>query len=224
MKILPIIHKDAEQTISKSYITDQFKKAGLTVKSISTDEIGTGTKIQASDGTTYTVLIYGDVDGDGYVDTFDAGAIIRHYVFEGNYTLTGVYKLAAMLDEDDEIDTFDAGKIVQFYVGNRNDLVTNEPVSDKEKDTTAPVISLNGSNIVSVNLGSTYTDAGATAIDNVDGNITSKIKVSSNVNTSKVGTYYVTYTVSDNAGNTATNTRKVEVVDYLASIEITRTN
>jgi len=85
-------------------------------------------------------------------------------------------------------------------------------------DTTAPVITLVGSPTVTVILNSAYTDAGATATDNVDGNITSSITVSGTVNTNLKGTYTLTYSVKDAAGNTGTATRTVKVVnsaDYL---------
>ena len=80
-------------------------------------------------------------------------------------------------------------------------------------DTTAPVITISGANSVDVDLGTTYNDAGASATDANDGDLTSSITVSSNVDTSTVGTYTVTYTVSDAAGNQATETRTVNVVD-----------
>ena len=80
-------------------------------------------------------------------------------------------------------------------------------------DTTAPVITISGANPVDVDLGTTYNDAGASATDANDGDLTSSITVSSNVDTSTVGTYTVTYTVSDAAGNQATETRTVNVVD-----------
>ena len=80
-------------------------------------------------------------------------------------------------------------------------------------DTTAPVITITGANPVDVDLGTTYSDAGATATDSYDGDLTSSITVSSNVDTNTVGTYTVTYTVSDAAGNQATETRTVNVVD-----------
>ena len=51
-------------------------------------------------------------------------------------------------------------------------------------DTTAPVITITGANPVEVDLGSTYSDAGATAADSYDGDLTSSITVSSNVDTS----------------------------------------
>ena len=70
-------------------------------------------------------------------------------------------------------------------------------------DTTPPVITLLGSSPVNIELGSTYTDAGATAADNIDGDITANIVTVNPVNPDLVGTYSVTYNVSDAAGNAA---------------------
>ncbi len=81
-------------------------------------------------------------------------------------------------------------------------------------DTTPPVITRLGSSPVTKEFGSTYTDAGATALDDVDGDITSSIVAVNPVNTSLLGVYTVTYNVSDAAGNPATQvTRTVNVVD-----------
>jgi surface protein len=93
-------------------------------------------------------------------------------------------------------------------------------------DTTAPIITLNGQAIATVNLNSTYTDAGATALDDVDGDLTSSIVTTGVVNTSIEGNYVITYTVSDSAGNTATTSRQVIVEDdgnpvYLAENGVT---
>jgi hypothetical protein len=79
-------------------------------------------------------------------------------------------------------------------------------------DITPPVITILGSNPVTIIQGSPYNDAGAIAIDNVDGDITSSIQATNNVNTNVVGTYSVIYTAFDNAGNIATATRTVYVV------------
>lgn len=79
-------------------------------------------------------------------------------------------------------------------------------------DTTPPVITLLGSPTVNVTVGGSYTDAGATAFDNVDGDITSKIVTVNPVNTLVPGIYIVTYNVSDAAGNAAAQvTRTVNV-------------
>ena len=55
--------------------------------------------------------------------------------------------------------------------------------------------------------------AGVTAFDKQDGDITANIKVVSDVNTSVVGTYEVTYTVSDKDGLTTTKKSTVKVVE-----------
>ena len=60
-----------------------------------------------------------------------------------------------------------------------------------------------------------YTDAGATASDNIDSDITSSIVVTGlPINNTTVGNYTISYDVSDSAGNNAaTVTRIVEVKD-----------
>ena len=78
-------------------------------------------------------------------------------------------------------------------------------------DTEKPVLKLKGNDNITVYQNATYVDAGATATDNRDGDITSKIEVSNKVDTSKIGTYTVTYTVKDSSGNTASITRTVNV-------------
>ncbi len=71
-------------------------------------------------------------------------------------------------------------------------------------DTEAPIITLNGASTIDVEQGNTYIDQGATASDNIDGDITADIIVGGDiVDTNVVGTYILTYNVSDNAGNAA---------------------
>ena len=92
-------------------------------------------------------------------------------------------------------------------------------------DTLAPTITIRGTSPATVTVGSLYADAGATALDNVDGDLTSSIIVTSTVNTSIIGTDTVTYTVSDSAGNAAAPvTRTVDVVAASASTALIATN
>ena len=72
-----------------------------------------------------------------------------------------------------------------------------------------PVISLIGQSEISLELGKSYTDAGATASDNIDGDISGSIIISSDVDVNNVGTYSVTYNVSDTAGNLADEVTRV---------------
>ena len=78
-------------------------------------------------------------------------------------------------------------------------------------DTVLPVITLNGASTINLKVGETYTELGAKATDNLDGDISSKIITTGTVNTKVAGTYTITYTVSDTAGNVATITRTIKV-------------
>lgn len=80
-------------------------------------------------------------------------------------------------------------------------------------DTTKPIITIIGLNPVTIAKGATYTDAGATATDNKDGNITSRITVSGTVNTNSKGTYYLNYDVSDSSGNKANTVIRTIIVN-----------
>jgi hypothetical protein len=77
-------------------------------------------------------------------------------------------------------------------------------------DTTAPVITRIGNASIVVAWGASYTDAGATATDNVDSSVT--VTPSGSVNTAVPGTYTITYNARDAANNSATPvTRTVTV-------------
>jgi hypothetical protein len=111
------------------------------------------------------------------------------------------------------IYTGHAGPATGNWVSNGNGvglLSFSEPLI---VDTTPPVITLLGSNPFTLNQGATYTEPGATATDNVDGNLTSSIVINASaVNTAVPGDYPVTYNVTDVAGNAATQvTRTVHV-------------
>jgi hypothetical protein len=82
---------------------------------------------------------------------------------------------------------------------------------DTVADTTAPTITLNGSAAMTLNVGDTFSDPGATATDDVDGDLTSSITTDAYVDTSVAGSYLVTYTVTDSSGNSATAERSVVV-------------
>ena len=97
--------------------------------------------------------------------------------------------------------------------------------SDKSEDvdTVAPVITLQGDATVDLPYNQTYTDAGATASDNVDGAVT--VTTSGTVDSSMIGQYTITYMATDAAGNEATKTRTVNVVDVTApTITVTGDN
>jgi len=113
----------------------------------------------------------------------------------------------------------DGSGITYSYDNNGNILNKTIAAAGTVADTTNPVITLLGTSPLTIAQGSIYTDAGATAADNVDGNITANIVTVNPVSTATVGTYTVTYNVSDAAGNAATQvTRTVNVTDQTAPV------
>jgi hypothetical protein len=91
-------------------------------------------------------------------------------------------------------------------------------------DGTAPVITRDGDASISLELGTAYTDAGATATDSLDGELTSSISTSGTVDVNTEGTYTITYDVSDSAGNAATQvTRTVAITPDVTVPVITLT-
>ena len=79
-------------------------------------------------------------------------------------------------------------------------------------DAVPPVLTLVGDAAIEIDSGVSYRDGGATALDNIDGDITGDITVTGAVNTAVVGNYTLTYNVSDFAGNPAVSvTRTVTV-------------
>lgn len=70
-------------------------------------------------------------------------------------------------------------------------------------DKIAPVITLKGNWTDSLELGKSYTDPGATALDDREGDISSRIIRTGSIDSSKVGVYQLCYNVADNAGNNA---------------------
>lgn len=94
--------------------------------------------------------------------------------------------------------------------------VTRVVTISLSEDTTNPVITLNGPSTIEVIQGASYVEAGATATDNRDGNITANLTIagdSVNTSASPGTTFVITYNVSDAAGNSAIEvTRSVSII------------
>jgi len=85
----------------------------------------------------------------------------------------------------------------------------------KKEDATAPIVTLNGKATEQSILNATWTDAGATATDEEDGNL--DVTVTGAVDKNLAGVYEITYSATDAAGNTGTATRKVTVYNEAAA-------
>ena len=163
--------------------------------------------VTAMDGM-FSNLTLSTTNYDAILTGWSALSVQKNIVFDGGNSL---YSPAVQDERDILTDVFnwkiiDGGPVGGF-------------------DTTPPVITLIGVNpqIIEVNL--TYTELGATARDNVDGELTSSITIdSSEVDTSIIGSYNVSYTVADAAGNTSTINRIVDVVSPIPFVTTWKTD
>ena len=78
-------------------------------------------------------------------------------------------------------------------------------------DTIAPTLMLNGPKTVRIFLNQPYHELGYRATDNADHILTDQVKVKGRVNTKKVGTYVITYSVQDQSHNRVEVKRNVMV-------------
>jgi hypothetical protein len=142
------------------------------------------------------------------------------YVFTcdgtGNYAMripldnNGQFKLQVYADgfapNVQRFDEYSASNVVRM----------TRSVECQTVDTTAPVITLLDSNPVDLNVGDTYVEPGATALDETDGDVSGNIVIdNSAVNTAVAGSYAITYNVTDASGNAAS-----EVLRYINVIDI----
>jgi PKD repeat protein len=82
------------------------------------------------------------------------------------------------------------------------------------KDNSKPIITMLGNEVVRIEVGSSYTDAGATAFDASEGDITSRMTTVNDLDVNLTGIYNYEYNVTDLSGNIAeTKVRTVIVVN-----------
>ncbi len=77
---------------------------------------------------------------------------------------------------------------------------------NRPKDTEAPIITLNGNTDVTICPNKSYEEEGYTATDNVDGDLTANVTITTNDNK-------IIYTVKDSSGNTSTLERTITYTD-----------
>ena len=89
-----------------------------------------------------------------------------------------------------------------------------------EKPTGATIMYLKGSTTIYLKVGDTYQEPGYKVIDSVDGNLGDKVTVTGSVDTSKVGTYKLIYSVTNNSGVTTSKQRVIVVMDSNISLTL----
>jgi peptidoglycan/xylan/chitin deacetylase (PgdA/CDA1 family) len=101
---------------------------------------------------------------------------------------------------------------IKYYVTNNKNKnrVETKRIIDVV-DTVKPEINLKGHEQVTIYTGAEYKEEGAIATDNYDGDISSKIIISGEVDTKKVGTYTIKYYVQDSSANSSEISRTITV-------------
>lgn len=92
-----------------------YKSDGTTVN---TGTVGTGNIVRVSDGTntySYTVVIYGDVSGDGLINALDLLKIQKHLI--GAASLDGAYLEAANVKRSGSVSALDLLKVQKQIIG-----------------------------------------------------------------------------------------------------------
>jgi len=203
-------NRDANVSVSISGNVDSATLGSYIMTYTATDTVGNSASIER------TVNVVLPPDTEAPVITLNG---------ESNITLTlgeSYEELGATaVDERDgdvnvtikgSVDTTTVSIYTIIYMA--TDIVGNEATLTRRVtviDVIPPVITLNGEANVTVVEGDVYEELGATAIDDVDANVS--VAISGNVDTLVVGQYTVTYTAIDSAGNRATLTRTVNIVD-----------
>lgn len=146
-------------------------------------------------------IIYGNDYNDPYVVAKIGGKDTKNISIDSNFNKNKI------------------GKYVISYTLNISDshkerLYRIVNVVDEEK----PIINLIGEKEMVLDFGSKYVEPGFNAVDNYDGNLTSKVIVKNNINIKKAGTYKITYKVKDNFGNISKEERLVTIREKNSSV------
>jgi len=150
---------------------------------------------------------------DQLSDQRDALIAERSYLLEQDNSTQSPVKKKEISNRLDAIG-FELSQIQKVLLGIGGAALISSLSDSSSPDTVPPILTVSGSLTITLELGDTYTDAGATARDANDGPVT--VTTVSNVDSSAVGTYTITYTATDAAGNTVSSSRTVTVVDTTA--------
>lgn len=163
------------------------------------------------------VLLGKNVHADFHMQTEYTKEVNDLYVKEGSMVLNG--KEISVNLHTEYLKMNFVGDSYVLYDAKISDYRTEEYYQKiTVVDTTAPRISFKGTEVMYIKKGSVYKEPGYEAIDNYDGDLTSKVKIEGKVNTKEEGSYTLLYTVSDKSNNQASRMRTVivkeEVEEY----------
>jgi len=164
-------------------------------------------------------LLSGDVDGDSVVDIVAINNAGVHQVYKGKpgggfelneeQIVSDGMRRGILIDfnNDQSLDLILGGRDAGVFEIHANNGIGRLGLGDR----TAPSVTLIGMPSVTLAAGAEYIEEGATALDDIDGDVTASLTIINNVNTTVVGTYTVNYLAVDRAGNQGTTVRTVKI-------------
>ena len=166
-----------------------------------------------------TALISGDIDIDGWPDVVAVNEAGVHQLYLGSSAgglalapeqiiSDGMHRgVLADFNGDESLDLIMVGGDASVLEIHANNGIGKLGLGDR----IAPNLQLLGEATIDIPAGVEWLDPGATAIDDIDGDISDQIEIAGTINTSLVGTQRLTYSAKDRAGNTMSAVRTVNV-------------
>ncbi len=143
-------------------------------------------------------------------------SVFEEYTDAGAAAFKGGKDISADISVNGSVDTSKLGEYVIEYSVTSGKRQAKIKRTVKVVDTTAPNITLNGEAGITVSSINSFNDAGATATDNYDGDLTAQITVVSAKRSEEL--YEYIYSVTDSSGNKAEIIRTVNIKDIVAPI------
>lgn len=217
--VVPYVLKDKNTPVTVKDVQSEFANLESVNGTKVTDmnaTMGTGDTFRLEgEEEDYTVIVYGDVTGEGKISTKDA-LLIQKIALKKETNVSKEVLEAADVNNNGKITTKDA-LAVQKYVLGKGEYETVIDELPPVEDTTAPV--LNGiidKDTIRINLNDpNFQLPIVTAIDDYDGEV--EVSKTGEVNVAEEGEYKITYTATDKAGNAVAATITV-IVDNQSPI------
>ena len=166
-----------------------------------------------------TALVSGDIDIDGWPDIVAVNEAGVHQLYLGSsgsgfvlapeqIVSAGMHRgILADFNGDESLDLIMVGRNASVLEIHANNGIGRLGLGDR----IAPDLQLLGDAVMTIPAGTEWLDPGATAVDDIDGDISDQIELSGTINTTVVGTQQVTYSVKDRASNTISAVRTVNI-------------